>query len=134
MRRHHIIVPSTEGMQQLRVEAGKWLRGLREEAGISQRKLAELAGLEYYTFISQIESGRGRVPQGQYFSFSKALKVPLREFVKTMTRYYDPITYYALFEAKDEPDDVIEEVDVEDLAERLRRLEALVANQSVASA
>ncbi|WP_345774610.1 helix-turn-helix transcriptional regulator [Devosia sp. SD17-2] len=121
-------------MQQLRVEAGKWLRSLREEAGISQRKLAELAGIEYYTFISQLESGRGRVPQGQYFAFSKALKVPLREFVKTMTRYYDPITYYALFEAKEEPESVTEDVDIEDLAERLQRLEALVAKRAANSA
>ena len=46
----------------LRREAGKWLKRLRESQGLSQRELARRVSIEYYTFISQIESGRGRIP------------------------------------------------------------------------
>jgi len=52
-----------EGTKLLRREAGIWLKELREARGLSQRDLANLVGVEYYTFISQIESGRGRIPR-----------------------------------------------------------------------
>ena len=45
----------------LRKEAGRWLRDRREARGLSQRQLAEFIGVEYYTFISQLETGRGRI-------------------------------------------------------------------------
>lgn len=129
---HTLTAPSADDVQRLRQEAGRWLRGLREAAGLSQRELANAVGFEYYTFISQLEGGRGRLPQGQYVAFAKALKLPLRDFVKALTRYYDPITYFALFEwevdetrpAEGEPKSV------NDLADRLARLEALVANRN----
>ena len=131
MYRNHFIAPNADSVQQSRNEAGRWLKSLREGAGMSQKQLAQAVGFDYYTFISQLESGRGRLPQGQYMAFSQALKVPLREFVKTMTRYYDPITYYALFESEQEPDVVRSETASRDeLTARLERLEALVANKN----
>lgn len=50
--------------QKLRQEAGRWLKQMRESQNLSQRELARRLELDYYTFISQIESGRGRVPPG----------------------------------------------------------------------
>ena len=47
---------------ELRKQAGKWLRLRREKLGLSQRELAKRVKIDYYTFISQIEAGRGRVP------------------------------------------------------------------------
>ena len=49
-------------VHELRREAGLWLRELRERRGLSQRQLASHLGAEYYTFISQLETGRGRIP------------------------------------------------------------------------
>ena len=46
----------------LRHEGGRWLKGRREQLGLSQRQLAQRVGVEYYTFISQLETGRGRIP------------------------------------------------------------------------
>ncbi|WEJ33997.1 helix-turn-helix transcriptional regulator [Devosia sp. SD17-2] len=89
---------STAEIQMLRQQAGRWLRALRERTGMSQRELAKAVGFEYYTFISQLEGGRGRLPPTQYVAFAEALDIPLHYFVKTLMRYYDPITYYALFE------------------------------------
>lgn len=83
--------------QELRKEAGKWLRDLREQRSLSQRQLAQLVGVEYYTFISQLETGRGRIPPDKYRAWAAALDVPARDFVKRLFRYYDPLTYEILF-------------------------------------
>jgi transcriptional regulator with XRE-family HTH domain len=93
---------SSSGVLVLRREAGRWLKELREARGLSQRKLADRVGTEYYTFISQLESGRGRIPPDRYVVWAEALGVEPRRFVQTLMRYYDPITYAILFE-NDEP-------------------------------
>lgn len=89
---------SDPDVQGLRRVAGEWLRKLREQRGLSQRDLAKLVGAEYYTFISQLEMGRGRVPPDRYKVWADALGVPPRDFVKTLLRYYDPVTYGMLFD------------------------------------
>jgi transcriptional regulator with XRE-family HTH domain len=86
-------------VQQLRQEAGRWLKSLREAAQLSQRQLAEKVGIEYYTFISQIESGRGRIPPERYAAFAHAFGLEPAPFVKALMRYYDPITHGLLFGA-----------------------------------
>ena len=84
-------------VQELRREGGKWLKEQRERAGLSQRQLAEQVGAEYYTFISQLETGRGRIPPDRYLVWAKALKAQPRTFVKEILRFYDPVTYEILF-------------------------------------
>ncbi|GGK46955.1 helix-turn-helix domain-containing protein [Salinarimonas ramus] len=83
--------------QKLRQDAGRWLKSLREEAGLSQRQLANAVGVEYYTFISQIEAGRGRIPPERYEAFATALEKEPASFVRELMRYYDPITHRILF-------------------------------------
>jgi transcriptional regulator with XRE-family HTH domain len=85
-------------VQELRRTAGVWLRDLREKRGLSQRQLAHLVGAEYYTFISQLETGRGRIPPDRYRGWAAALGVDARTFVQTLLRYYDPVTHAILFE------------------------------------
>jgi transcriptional regulator with XRE-family HTH domain len=68
-------------------------------AGLSQRELSDLLGLEYYTFVSQLETGRGRIPPDRYEDWARALKVDTREFVRTLLRYYDPVTHRLLFKS-----------------------------------
>lgn len=82
---------------RLRREAGHWLKELREARGISQRQLAARVGVEYYTFISQLESGRGRIPPDRYLDWARALDVSPRDFVGKLMRFYDPVTYGILF-------------------------------------
>jgi transcriptional regulator with XRE-family HTH domain len=83
--------------QKLRAQAGAWLRDLREKRGLSQRDLAQKVGAEYYTFISQLENGRGRIPPDRYLVWAEALGVKPREFVRELMSYYDPITYDIVF-------------------------------------
>lgn len=89
---------SDEQVYELRRDAGQWLKRLREGQALSQRDLAEKVGVEYYTFISQVESGRGRIPPDRYRLWAKALGVPAREFVMKLMSYYDPVTYRILFD------------------------------------
>jgi transcriptional regulator with XRE-family HTH domain len=97
---------SAKDTQDLRQEAGVWLRQLREQAGLSQRDLAAAIGAEYYTFISQLETGRGRLPPDKYEIWAKAVGIPTRDLVKRLMRYYDPVTYAILF---DDVADVIQD-------------------------
>jgi transcriptional regulator with XRE-family HTH domain len=87
-------------VKQLRQDAGRWLKQLREARGITQRELARLVGLNFYTFISQLESGRGRIPPDRYRVWAEALRVEPQEFVRELLRYYDPITYQYLFQSE----------------------------------
>ena len=78
---------------ELRKQAGLWLRTRREDLGLSQRVLAERVNMEYYTFISQIESGKGRVPADRLKHWAEALEMDPKEFALTLMQYYDPYTY-----------------------------------------
>jgi len=84
-------------VRELRRAAGRWLKSLREQRGLSQRQLAEKVGVEYYTFISQLEAGRGRVPPERYETWAAALGVEPKWFVKGLMQFYDPITHRILF-------------------------------------
>src|SRR5262247_4638174 len=88
---------SSKLTQKLRSKAGSWLRELREKRGLSQRDLAQMVGAEYYTFISQLEHGRGRIPPDRYLVWADALGVNPREFVRGLMSYYDPVTYQIIF-------------------------------------
>jgi transcriptional regulator with XRE-family HTH domain len=92
---------SDPDVQELRRAGGRWLRDLRERKGLSQRELAHLVGAEYYTFISQLETGRGRVPPDRYRVWAEALSVRPRDFVRQLLHFYDPVTYDILFESQD---------------------------------
>jgi transcriptional regulator with XRE-family HTH domain len=81
----------------LRRKGGQYVKSLRVAAEMTQRELALKIGLDYYTFISQIENGQGRVPPDLYAAFADALEVDRREFVREILKFYDPFTYQILF-------------------------------------
>lgn len=79
-------------------QAGRWLRAQRQKAGLSQMDLANRLGLKYYTFVSQIENGYGRVPSHSMADWAGALGIRPRTFARTLLGYYDPPLYQVLFE------------------------------------
>jgi transcriptional regulator with XRE-family HTH domain len=85
-------------MRQLRKDAGKWLKDQRLIAGLSQMDLSNSLGLKYYTFISQVENGFGRVPSASMERWARALGIPPALFARTLLGYYDPDLYRLLFE------------------------------------
>lgn len=85
----------------LRREAGHWLRGLREASGMTQADLAERVGLRYYTFVSQVENGLGRVPIELQHAWAEALGVEPSEFARELLRCYEPELFRLLFAPAD---------------------------------
>ena len=88
---------SSPEVVELRKEAGLWLKALREKRGLSERQMAEKVGGNYYTFISQLKSGRGRIPPDRYFVWAEVLGVEPKFFVRNLLKCYDPVTYSILF-------------------------------------
>jgi transcriptional regulator with XRE-family HTH domain len=86
--------------KQLRKQAGGWLKELRAKAGLSQIQLAAILGLKYYTFISQVENGFGRVPTESMEAWARALGVDPSEFARELLFYYEPELHRLLFEVK----------------------------------
>jgi transcriptional regulator with XRE-family HTH domain len=99
---HHQRLDS-EAVLELRREGGRYLKELREARGLSQRQLAQMVGAEYYTFISQLETGRGRIPPDRYRAWADALGVAPRDLVRNVMRFYDPITHEILFGEEPQP-------------------------------
>ena len=87
-----------EEAKEMRATLGMWLKSLREAEGLSQRDLAERLSLDYYTFISQLENGRGKIPAHRYGEWATALGQDPKLFVRELLRYYEPLTYQILFE------------------------------------
>ena len=89
---------SPDEARENRISLGLWLRTLREERGLSQRALADLLSLDYYTFISQLETGRGKIPEQRYAEWAEALGQDPKRFVKILMSYYHPTAYTILFD------------------------------------
>ena len=83
--------------KSLRQEAGRWLKAGREAAGLTQAELAERVGLRYYTFVSQVENGFGRVPSESMEAWAQALKIEPAAFARQLLAYYDPELHRLLF-------------------------------------
>jgi len=86
--------------KRLRKQAGTWLKELRARAGLSQIELAGILGFKYYTFISQVENGFGRVPTESIESWGRALGVEPSAFARELLSYYEPELHRLLFEVK----------------------------------
>ena len=84
----------------LRQQAGRWLKAAREEAGLTQAELADKVGLRYYTFVSQVESGLGRLPIETQGAWAEALGLEPGAFARTLLRYYEPELYRLLFDSE----------------------------------
>ena len=64
---------------------------------MSQIQLADVLGFKYYTFISQVENGFGRVPVESMEAWAKALGVEPASFAKQLLSFYEPELYRLLF-------------------------------------
>jgi transcriptional regulator with XRE-family HTH domain len=91
---------ATKDAKQLRKDAGQWLREMRKNAGLSQIELANKLGLKYYTFVSQVENGFGRVPSDSMEAWARALDLVPADFVRHLLSYYDPELHRLLFEGE----------------------------------
>jgi transcriptional regulator with XRE-family HTH domain len=81
----------------LRQQAGRWLKAAREAAGLTQAELAGRVGLRYYTFVSQVESGLGRLPIEMQGAWAQALGLEPQAFARTLLAWYEPELSRLLF-------------------------------------
>ena len=88
--------------KELRKGAGTWLKQRRQAVGLSQIELAGKLGFKYYTFISQVENGFGRVPSESMEAWAAALELPAGEFARHLLSYYDPDLHRLLFGVAEE--------------------------------
>ena len=94
------VATSEADVKLLRKQAGAWLKELRNNAGLSQMQLAERLGYKYYTFISQVENGFGRLPTDGMEAWALALGVNPSHFAKKLISFYEPELYRLLYEGK----------------------------------
>ena len=83
-----------------RKKAGKYLKKLREKANpkLTQRRLSTILGIDYYTFISQIEAGASRLPSDKLTLWAEACNANVSDVGKTLLKYYEPYMYAAIFQ------------------------------------
>ena len=84
-----------------RARAGEYLASLRRDADMTQKNLSDVLNLNYYTFISQVENGQGRLPPYLWVKTANALKVDVKEFSKKMMKFYDPHAYAAVIKGEE---------------------------------
>jgi DNA-binding XRE family transcriptional regulator len=83
--------------KDLRRQVGRWLKDARESARLTQAELAERVGLRYYTFVSQVESGVGRVPVDLQEAWATTLGLDPCDFARHLLRFYEPELHRLLF-------------------------------------
>lgn len=91
---------SGEDARKRRKEAGKILRNRRLELEKTQREVAKEVGIEYYTMVSQIETGTVRLPPDMMEDYARCLQMDPSDLTKKMMYYYDPVTWKLLFGPK----------------------------------
>jgi transcriptional regulator with XRE-family HTH domain len=79
-----------------RADAGQYLKQCRKTAGLTQKELADLLSLKYYTFISQVENGQGRLPPNLWVKTAKAVDVEVVQFALQLLEFYDPHAFHAI--------------------------------------
>jgi transcriptional regulator with XRE-family HTH domain len=75
-------------------------RSRQVEKALSQIDLAQRLGLKYYTFISQVENGFGRVPTDTMEAWARALGLAPGAFARHLLAFYEPELHKLLFEKK----------------------------------
>jgi transcriptional regulator with XRE-family HTH domain len=98
MARLRAVEKSAPKSLELRKVAGAWLQEQRKAAGLSQIDLAGQLGLKYYTFVSQVENGFGRVPTESMEAWAHALHISPGEFARHLLQFYEPELHRLLFE------------------------------------
>lgn len=94
---------TAEIAERRRREAGQILADMRRSVDKTQKDIAKEIGIEYYTMISQIESGKVRLPPAQIIPFAQAVQTNRKKLAKMLLYYYEPEMYEALFD-RDTPE------------------------------
>ena len=89
--------PEAKGAAQTGRDVAQGAAGAR---GFVADRTRGILGFKYYTFISQVENGFGRVPTESMEGWARALGVDPAAFARELLSYYDPELHRLLFEVK----------------------------------
>ena len=92
---------SSKEARLLRAEAGDFIKRLRINKELTQKQVSNELGLDYYTFISQLECGQGRLPPKLWVKMAQILGQKPKEFSLKMLSVYDPYAHKAITTGKD---------------------------------
>lgn len=85
-----------ERARELRRQLGTILKSWRENKPLTQADLAAALGLKYYSFVSQVENGLGRIPQNLYIPWADALGIDHKTFCWCVLAHVEPSLYAEL--------------------------------------
>lgn len=88
---------NTEESKKRREEIGAFLKKRRNDLNLTQKYMGQQLALDYYTYISQMEAGKTRVPSEMIEGLAKVLKLDCSAFSKLLLAYYDPAFYKAIY-------------------------------------
>ena len=77
-----------------RHEIGRTIKSLRQAAQLTQSQFAKLVGQEYLSMVSQVETGRVRLPAQDTELWARILGADVQAFAKECVRCYEPEGYY----------------------------------------
>ena len=78
---------------------GQMIQQRRQEIDMTQPELAEKTNQKFFTFVSNVENGRAKIPTVDLKIWARALKVNRNQFVQNYLFAADPPLYNALFSA-----------------------------------
>ena len=95
----------TEKMKKVDTERrrgfGQRMKRVREDLQMTQLDMANATDQTYFTFISQVESGKAKIPTRDLSKWAKALKLDTYEFAKSYLKAVDQHLFEAIFEKDD---------------------------------
>lgn len=83
-----------------RAALGKYLKRKRTDAGLTQNDLGKLLGFDYYTFVSQVETGSAALPEDCIAAWADALGIDAPELAKRVIAHLHPDLFAALYHGK----------------------------------
>lgn len=99
-----LVEKQTKVDRDRRKRMGQIIKALREREGMTQIEMAKAVGQEYFTFISQVETGQSKIPSKDIAIWARALSVQAEALAKECLKHYDPLLFEAMFPNED-PDD-----------------------------
>lgn len=80
-----------------RKQFGEQIQAWRKAAGLTQAQLADRVGQRYYTFISQVEIGKVRIPPQDLPRWAKALSISSADLALKHMEFNEPELFNILY-------------------------------------
>lgn len=95
-------------VEEKRKRFGQIIKSLRQTARLTQHDVAEQLDYKYLSFVSQLETGKQRIPVQDMKSFARLYNVDIHAFAKECVRAYESKHYFeCIYKETDRGNDLI---------------------------